>query len=331
MQGREEDLTLSEVGELKAHNGWVTSICTGNAENENLLVSGSRDKTLLIWNLEVEAHNNEVHSVVGRPYRSLTGHSHFISDVVLSSDNNFALTGSWDNSMRLWDLRAGRTTYRFVGHTKDVTSVTMSPDNRQIISASRDRTIRLWNTLAEEKYTFDAENSHTDWVTSVRFTPTSKDPMIVSCGWDGLVKLWDQQNYKLKANLTGHTGCVNSITISPDGNFCASGGKDCTLLIWHIKDQIRLYELDTMSCVNSLAFSPTRYWLAAATDNGIKVWDLSSKCLLTDLVPEVYAADEQTRVKPPGALTVAWSNNGNVLYGGFTDGTIRAYGIRARE
>ena len=56
--------------------------------------------------------------------------------------------------MRLWDLRAGRTTYRFVGHTNDVLSVTMSPDNRQLISGSRDKTMRLWNALAESKYTF---------------------------------------------------------------------------------------------------------------------------------------------------------------------------------
>lgn len=43
----------------------------------------------------------------GYAKRSLHGHNHFVSDVVLSSDGQFALSGSWDTTLRLWDL----TTY----------------------------------------------------------------------------------------------------------------------------------------------------------------------------------------------------------------------------
>mmetsp|Transcript_27868 Transcript_27868/g.27553 ORF Transcript_27868/g.27553 Transcript_27868/m.27553 type:complete len:330 (+) Transcript_27868:35-1024(+) len=326
MRSNEEE-RLRHVGDLVGHNGWVTSLATGNEEHGNLLVSASRDRSLLIWNVDLSQEQGYIQTVTANPHRSLKGHSHFISDVVLSSDNNFALTGSWDTTMRLWDLRAGRTTYRFVGHSKDILTVAMSPDNRQILSGSRDKTIKLWNTIAEMKYEFDTESSHSDWVSSVRFTPTTKDPLIVSAGWDNTIKLWEQQTYKLKHNLIGHTGCINSITISPDGNFCASGGKDCSVMIWHIKDQVLLYQLDTGSSVNALAFSPTRYWLAAATDSGIKVWDLDSKTLINDFVPEKFAKDGQTRIRSPGALSVAWSGNGDVLYGGFTDGVIRAYAV----
>ena len=52
-------------------------------------------------------------------------------DVVISSDGQFALSGSWDGTLRLWDLNTGNTTRRFVGHSKDVLSVAFSVDNRQ--------------------------------------------------------------------------------------------------------------------------------------------------------------------------------------------------------
>lgn len=70
------------------------------------------DKTLIVWKLTRDEHN------YGIPQKRLYGHSHFISDVVLSSDGNYALSGSWDKTLRLWDLAAGKTTRRFKDHTK---------------------------------------------------------------------------------------------------------------------------------------------------------------------------------------------------------------------
>lgn len=70
------------------------------------------DKTLIVWKLTRDETN------YGIPQKRLYGHSHFISDVVLSSDGNYALSGSWDKTLRLWDLAAGKTTRRFKDHTK---------------------------------------------------------------------------------------------------------------------------------------------------------------------------------------------------------------------
>lgn len=84
---------------------------------------------MLVWELERGGDN------YGTAKRSLTGHSHFVQDVVISSDGQFCLTGSWDGTLRLWDLNTGSTTRRFVGHTKDVLSVAFSVDNRQVRSS----------------------------------------------------------------------------------------------------------------------------------------------------------------------------------------------------
>lgn len=100
----------------------------------------------------------------------------------------FALSSSWDKTLRLWDLNTGLTTRQFLGHTADVLSVSFSADNRQIVSGSRDRTIKLWNTLGECKFNIQ-EDGHTEWVSCVRFSPNPLNPVIVSAGWDKVVKV----------------------------------------------------------------------------------------------------------------------------------------------
>merc|ERR1712154_550619 len=175
-----------------------TQIAT-NPKYPDMILSSSRDKSLIVWKLTREENQ------YGYPEKRLTGHGHFVSDVVLSSDGHFALSGSWDHTLRLWDL-----------------GTASSADNRQIVSGSRDRTIKLWNTLAQCKYTIQ-EEGHSEWVSCVRFSPNNQNPIIVSCGWDKMVKVWSLQNCKLKTDHIGHHGYLNTVTISPDSSLCASG------------------------------------------------------------------------------------------------------------
>jgi len=304
-------------GILKGHSGWVTCIAT--SADADVLLSGSRDKTVLIWNLTRESEQN-----YGVPKKSLTGHSHFIQDLTVSSDGQFALSGSWDGTLRLWDLNFGTTTRRFVGHTKDVLSVAFSADNRQIVSGSRDKTIKLWNTLGECKYTIE-DQGHTEWVSCVRFSPNTQNPTIVSGGWDKNVKVWNLQTCKLKTNLTGHSGYVNTVTISPDGSLCASGGKDGSVRLWDLNEGKHLYSLEAGDIINALTFSPTRYWLCAATQSSVKIWDLESKSLVADL--NKSHPDFQAKIADPACTSVAWSADGTILYAGYTDNLVRVWEI----
>merc|ERR1711966_8217 len=305
-------------GVLKGHENWVTSIATP-LDNSDILLSSSRDKTVILWNLTREEEN------YGYPRKALRGHGHFVQDVVISSDGQFALSGSWDGTLRLWDLNTGSTTRRFVGHTKDVLSVAFSVDNRQIVSGSRDKTIKLWNTLGECKYTIGEPEGHTEWVSCVRFSPVTNNPIIVSCGWDKLVKVWNLTNCKLRSNLYGHTGYINCVTLSPDGSLCASGGKDGVAMLWDLAEGKRLYSLDANDIIHALCFSPNRYWLCAATQQCIKIWDLESKSIVDELSPELPEVSKKAQV--PYCVPLAWSADGATLYSGYTDGQIRVWTV----
>merc|ERR1712072_1264881 len=296
-------------GELKGHAGWVTSIATTDRDRA-MILSASRDKTVMVWQITGEEGN------YGAPKRALTGHGHFVQDVVISSDGQFALSGSWDGTLRLWDLNTGLTTRRFVGHDKDVLSVAFSADNRQIVSGSRDKTIKLWNTLGECKYTI-VDEGHTEWASCVRFSPSVAAPVIVSAGWDKVVKVWNLNNCKLRNNLVGHGGYLNTVTVSPDGSLCASGGKDGTAMLWDLTEGKRLYSLEAGDVIHSLVFSPNRYWLCAATTQSIKIWDLESKSMVDELRPELPAVGK--KAQEPYCVSLCWSSDGSTLFSGYTD------------
>jgi len=315
-----EQLTLK--GTLEGHGNWVTSIAT-TAENQDIILSSSRDKSIIVWQITKEEGN------YGIPRRCLKGHNHFVSDVVISSDGAFALSGSWDGTLRLWEISSGKCTRRFVGHTKDVLSVAFSSDNRQIVSGSRDKTIKLWNTLGECKLTIgdkDAADQHKEWVSCVRFSPAANNPVIVSAGWDKSVKVWSVANYSLKNNLMQHTGYLNTVTVSPDGSLCASGGKDGIAILWDLTEGKALYTLEQGDIIHSLVFSPNRYWLCAATNSSIKIWDLESKNMVDELKLDWQPVGKAIM---PHCTCLAWSTDGSDLFAGYTDNKIRVYHVNA--
>jgi len=379
-----ENLHLQLKGVLKGHSGWVTQIAT-NPRFPEMIVSASRDKKVMLWQLSFDGGDGKL----GIVKKSLHGHGHFVSDVVVSSDGAHALSGSWDKSMRLWDLQTGRTLRTFkpspfhgdeqmtmygkpgrytwtAGHHKDILAVAFSADNRQIMSAGRDRCVKMWNTLAECKFTLSRDQQinekgemqptpkdtkgqtvphsdswpHGDWVSCVRFSPntlstTTNTPQFVTAGWDRAVKVWNLTNMHLMYDCLGHNAPINSIAISPDGSLCASGCAGGEVMLWDLNEGKHLYTLQgpivNPKNINSVCFSPNRYWLCAAVGPMIRVWDLEDKKIIDTLKVEVSAVGQRLphgkSTPAPDCTSLAWSTDGQMLYAGYTDNVIRVWAV----
>ncbi|KAG2305074.1 hypothetical protein Bca52824_033725 [Brassica carinata] len=250
----------------------VTAIATP-IDNSDTIITSSRDKSIILWKL------NKDEKSYGIAQRRLTGHSHFVEDV--------ALSGSCDGDLRLWDLATGVSTRRFVGHTKDVLSVAFSTDNRQIVSASHDGTIKLWNTLGECKYTIgsDQGDGHKQWVSCVRFSPNTLVPTIVSASWDS-----HREGTRSLVTLVTSTLWLCRLMV-----LCVLVvGKTVRSCFGDLAEGKKLYSLEAGSIIHSLCFSPNRYWLCAATENSIRIWDLESKSVVEDLKVDLKAEPEKS-------------------------------------
>lgn len=127
----------------------------------------------------------------------------------------------------------------------------------------------------------------------------------------------------MKTNHIGHTGYLNTVTVSPDGSLCASGGKDYKAMLWDLTEGKHLYTLDHNDIINALCFSPNKYWLCVATGPTIKIWDLEGKNSVDELKPEILAS----KGNAPHCISLSWSADGSTLFAGYTDNQIRVWQV----
>ena len=271
-EDEKDKFSLEKIGVLEGHGGAVTSLVCGEDENgAPLLISGSRDRLIIKWQLHFdepkevitkldeaeveEGQPTEIKKyIVGKPLKSLHGHNHFVSSLALNSDSTKLVSGSWDKTIRLWDIPTSKSEKIFKGHTKDVLCIAFSHDERLIFSGGMDNTLKYWNTKGELR--FD-NNQFRGWVSCILNIQKGKSNYIAVGSWDGSVKILNSE-YNIQREIPGGDYAVTSLSADDQGEYLFIAYKNGTVKVMNIEEQASENEvkqtIETGIDINAILF-----------------------------------------------------------------------------
>jgi len=251
------------------------------------------------------------------------GHSKDVKGIAFSPDGNVLASGSWDNTIILWDI-ANRTPIGppLTGHGGEVNSVAFSPDGNTLASGSSDSTIILWN-VTNRSPIGPPLTGHGSAVNGVAFSPDGNT--LASGSSDSTIILWNVTNRSpIDPPLIGHGGAVNGVAFSPDGNTLASGSSDSTIILWNVTNRspigplLRGHSGTVRSQVNGVTFSPDGKTLASgSSDQTIILWDVASR---TPIGQPLTGHDKYVTI-------VVYSPDGKTLASGSSDKSIIIWNV----
>ncbi|MCK4312328.1 MAG: caspase family protein, partial [Candidatus Cloacimonetes bacterium] len=259
-----------------------------------------------------------------REIQTLKGHTNDVRSVAFSSDGKYLASGSWDNTVKIWELSNSkfREIQTLIGHSNSVNSVAFSSDGEYLASGSWDNTVKIWE-LSNNKFTeIQTLIGHSNSVNSVAFSSDGK--YLASGSIDNTIKIWanNNGNFTEQQTLKGHSGGVLSVCFSPDGEYLASGSWVDTVKIWELSNS-KFTEIQTLKghtdYVRSVAFSPDGEYLASGSrDITIKIWELSNSKFREIQTLEGYRNSIRS---------VVFSPDGKYLASGSYDNTVKIWEI----
>ncbi|OBQ21923.1 ribosome assembly protein 4, partial [Anabaena sp. AL93] len=172
------------VNTLKGHEGYVRSV--GFSPDGKKLASGSKDKTIKIWDV-----------TTGKVLNTLKGHESEVWSVRFSPDGQQLASGSNDKTIKIWDVTTGKVLNTLKGHESEVISVGFSPDGKKLASGRNDKTIKIWNVTTGKL--LNTLKGHESEVRSVGFSPDGKK--LASGSKDKTIKIWDVTTGKVLNTL----------------------------------------------------------------------------------------------------------------------------------
>jgi len=292
--------------------------------------------------------------------RTFKGHADQVTAVAFSPDSRYALSGSWDGTLRLWDVRTGRGVRAFSGHKGEVRAVAFSPDGQRALSGASDRKLMLWDVLTGEvmrtfrghsdrvtsvAFSPDGQHvlsgsedrklilwdvasgevlrvfrGHANWVESVAFSPEGRH--VLSGSQDETLTLWNVETGEAARTFNSHSGIVNAVALSPDGGYALSGSWNRALTLWEVEsgETVRTFE-GHADIVNAVAFSPDgRHALSGSDDKSLLLWDVTTG-----------KAVRGFKGHSSGVTAAAFSKDGRYALSGSRDTTLMLWDMTAEE
>lgn len=299
---------LREITHLKGHKDRITCISVPD-DGPTLFYTSSRDKKVYAWASEVD-----VFAYVKKAYEESR---HYVNSIT-SSHNGVVIAGGADSIVRIYpELKK-------LVHRREVTCIALNSAETKIVTGCLDGSLTLWNT--EGTLVAEFVDVTKPWVTCAAFRPNTD--IIVAGYADGGLRVWDIECGKLlnvfyrgKKEQLEATG-VTMLSITPDGTYCAYGGRDCEVYILHLERGDLIRVLKTKSEVTALAFALTEPIIAVATKTHIHVWDVVNDKILADL-PNTEIGNAVW------CTSLAWCKN--VLLAGMSDGVLKGYELNKGE
>jgi len=198
-----------------------------------------------------------------------------VSSVCLSPDGKSIISGSTDNSIRIWDVETGKEEKTLTEHLFSINAVCFSPDGTKIASGSADKTVKIWNSATgKEEKTFIGHKADINCIT---FSPDGTK--VASGSKDYSVKIWNIENDEV-ITLEGHDAEVISVAFSPDGTKIASCGRDNdnSIKIWNAKTGKFIKNiLGSSDYVSSVAFIDDTKIVSGSRDGIIRILDIETE------------------------------------------------------
>lgn len=234
--------------------------CLTAGSRPGTLISGSWDKTAIVWQI------SNVDAVVSA---SLRGHEAAVWSVVSCPSGNI-VTGSADKTIIFWNSN-GEKLKVLKGHTDCVRSLLVL-DNGGLVSAGNDAVIKVWN---EDGECIKDLYGHTNYIYSIAFNKPLGDNVIVSCGEDSTLRMWNLNDGPLGEPITLPAESVWSVACEMNGDI-VTGSSDGIVRVF-TKEKSR-YANDIVQSTFQMAVE-ARTREANATLGGVKVNELPGKLL----------------------------------------------------
>lgn len=270
--------------------------------------TGNMPKIASAWKAAFMRHNTIETNWRSNPIRTpkiLNGHDdHVIT--CLQFCGNRIVSGSDDNTLKVWSAVSGKCLRTLIGHTGGVWSSQMSVEGNIIISGSTDRTLKVWD--AESGLCKHTLFGHTSTVRCMHLHGSR----VVSGSRDATLRVWDITDGACLHILVGHLAAVRCVQY--DGKLVVSGAYDYMVKVWNPERQECLHTLQGhTNRVYSLQFDGVHV-VSGSLDTSIRVWDAEAGSLRHTLMGHQ-------------SLTSGMELKNNILVSGNADSTVKVWDI----